>query len=1249
MLEVFVAALFACTPAEDRSVRGPEPPILEPGQTVTGAITPDTVEVTTDRLQADHPDAPARGVTYRLRVEEAGTYFVDLRSVTLDAYLVLWDAEGKVIAEDDDGLYGSQSRLAGLELGPGRTYLLSACALHGDTGSFDLLLERGDPSPMSETAKRRVAVRDLLLGIRKLEEDKGEDHPDIASCLERLAQEYVHQGVISRARPLRERALRIREEKLGEEDPQTATSLNNLAVQLSLEGRYDEAVPLYARVVALREKVLGPKHLLTATCQGNLAAVLAELGREDEALDLGEKVLATRTTVLGPDHESTLTASRRLAELLVRMGRYDQASARYWSLIEKREHQLGPEHPEVALLLDRLGDTLREGGRYEEAIPVHERSLRIHRGRPDLEEDLARGLNNLALLHLARRDHQRALPLLEEALRIWESRLGATSGVVAMAHNNIGRCLEGEGKLEEAVMHGRLALEVSERTAGKKHPATAAILNNLARLDWRRGDLGLARADAERALGIQRSALGPGHPSTAITLVRLAEILASQGSMAEATGLCREAVDILEETLGAGHPTTAEALNDLALLEADAGRLAEALACSRRALAATNDQLDRVLDSFIESQRLLYAATAKEALEIHLGLLGTQAIEESYARILSWKGRVFRSLVASRGTGAGGIDGEEQELLSRLQSSQRRLSNEIYRTDPVPGSGRSGLIRTLEAERSSIEERLHRFRAGKEGEPGDRGTAFSIEALAATLPPGSVAVDFFSHRSYAPSTSRDEGRRGQWLPPHMTAWVVHAGEDSALRVDLGSVAGIEDALRAFREELLVTRGVSQEAESGESVRTSPCNDRLRTLVWDPLSALVGDAELVFLSPDGCLGGLPFEVLQCPDGAHLIETHAFVYCQDMSSLPLPETRREEPASLLVVGGVDYRNRDAKDVAGATADLRGSYQQSWRPLSATQKEAEAILDIHDEAFGETAPRELLSRSSASEARLKRELGRYRFAHLATHGYFQPEGLPSMWGSASLREPDRGNPSVGEAERIVTGLLPGLLSGLVLSGANLPPEAGSENGLLTAEEVGTLPLACELVVLSACDTGLGRPEAGEGMLGLRRSFRRAGVRTVISSLWAVEDEATSRLMMSFYENLWLKKMGKLQALRTADRCPAAQPGPAWSLSAENVGSVRPGRRLEMMMITKDRRRRIMRPRRAMLLLLVVGCCGCPGVGPKKPENPRNPGQKGVTRPTQSDAIFAMDVEVAGLWNSIEQTAAQQGGGPAPIQTGN
>jgi CHAT domain-containing protein len=117
------------------------------------------------------------------------------------------------------------------------------------------------------------------------------------------------------------------------------------------------------------------------------------------------------------------------------------------------------------------------------------------------------------------------------------------------------------------------------------------------------------------------------------------------------------------------------------------------------------------------------------------------------------------------------------------------------------------------------------------------------------------------------------------------------------------------------------------------------------------------------------------------------------------------------------------------------------------------------------------------------------------------------------------------------VITGLLPGLLSGLVLAGANAEPEPGRDNGLLTAEEVTYLKLSgCELVVLSACETGLGRPEGGEGMMGLRRSFRQAGARSVISSLWKVRDAETSELMTRLYENLWLKKMGNLEALREA-----------------------------------------------------------------------------------------------------------------------
>jgi CHAT domain-containing protein len=117
------------------------------------------------------------------------------------------------------------------------------------------------------------------------------------------------------------------------------------------------------------------------------------------------------------------------------------------------------------------------------------------------------------------------------------------------------------------------------------------------------------------------------------------------------------------------------------------------------------------------------------------------------------------------------------------------------------------------------------------------------------------------------------------------------------------------------------------------------------------------------------------------------------------------------------------------------------------------------------------------------------------------------------------------------------PALLSGLALSGANLPEEevpgkpADCADGLLTAEEIGAQRLSgVELVVLSACESGLGWQAGSEGVLGLQRYFQAAGARTVVASLWRVYDKATQTLMVEFYKNLWEKKLGKLEALRQA-----------------------------------------------------------------------------------------------------------------------
>jgi CHAT domain-containing protein len=164
--------------------------------------------------------------------------------------------------------------------------------------------------------------------------------------------------------------------------------------------------------------------------------------------------------------------------------------------------------------------------------------------------------------------------------------------------------------------------------------------------------------------------------------------------------------------------------------------------------------------------------------------------------------------------------------------------------------------------------------------------------------------------------------------------------------------------------------------------------------------------------------------------------------------------------------------------------------------------------------------------------------RFIHLATHGFFADEKFRSMFGHDVQGEQLFGGEDLVTARQAgVTARNPLILSGVVLAGANLPPRTDElglptgEDGILTAEEIVNLDLrGTDLVVLSACDTGLGRVAGGEGVMGLTRAFHLAGARTAVASLWKVDDRATQALMVEFYANLWQKKLGKLEALRQA-----------------------------------------------------------------------------------------------------------------------
>jgi CHAT domain-containing protein len=225
----------------------------------------------------------------------------------------------------------------------------------------------------------------------------------------------------------------------------------------------------------------------------------------------------------------------------------------------------------------------------------------------------------------------------------------------------------------------------------------------------------------------------------------------------------------------------------------------------------------------------------------------------------------------------------------------------------------------------------------------------------------------------------------------------------------------------------------------------------------------------------------------------------------------------------------------------------------PLPATAGELASIERNYRQIFG-AAGITTLERSAASETAFRRQASQHRYLHLATHGFFAAAKYKSALARVA-RERDRPEQLALITSQSLSGFHPNLLSGLALAGANHPTD--EDDGILTAEEVQTFDLrGTELVVLSACETGLGERAGGEGLLGLQRAFQVAGAKTVIASLWKVEDVATRDLMERFYENLWSKTKEdgktplytKLEALREAQLWMLKERGPRGGTMVED-----------------------------------------------------------------------------------------------------
>ena len=193
-----------------------------------------------------------------------------------------------------------------------------------------------------------------------------------------------------------------------------------------------------------------------------------------------------------------------------------------------------------------------------------------------------------------------------------------------------------------------------------------------------------------------------------------------------------------------------------------------------------------------------------------------------------------------------------------------------------------------------------------------------------------------------------------------------------------------------------------------------------------------------------------------------------------------------------------------------------------------------------------------SGATEQAFRRSFGHPRFIHLATHGFsIPPEAAAKGFRSGDGEDYWTSNP-MG-----LSRIHPGLLSGILMAGANRPARVDRDDGVLTAVEAQHLDLAgTDLVVLSACESAVGTSTRGEGLMGLQRAFQVAGARSLVSSLWSVEDNATAALMDEFYANLWSRRLPRLEAPPgPVDAATPVRPAPAGAPAEDGLTAQVPG----------------------------------------------------------------------------------------------
>lgn len=760
-------------------------------------------------------------------------------------------------------------------------------------------------------------------------------------------------------------------------------------------------------------------------------------------------------------------------------------------------------------------------GRYTQAESFTTGALDIRRDKFGADHiGMASSLNNYGVLHYNLGRYNEAEKTLASALQVVAANSLKASMPYSIILNNQAMLFQSIGRFEEAVTSLKEAIQVAEKLQSKKSKNHLKFLSNLALLYQQMGKY----AEAENIYLSMENRLGKSNPDYASMLSNQAALYMLMGKQDKVENLLRTAAGIYKSNFGEENPAFAKVTSDLGNFYRISTMYNDALPLLEKALVIREKTLGKNHPHYAQSQEDLAIlhwknndtdkayALYKDVMQKSLEFINTyfppmsEAEKTKYWDVLSPRFQRFYNFAAETSVI---LPGTVKDLFDYQIATKALLLNSTNKVKQTIFASKDGLLIRDYLIWMDQKEQLARLYAYSKTELREQ----------------KVNLDSIEQATNAMEKSLSE--RSKDFSQGYAASNIHFGQIRDLLADneaLVEVIRVKQFDQVFTDDsryifLILRKGMAapqiKVLDNGHQLETRYAK-YYRNVVqqkiqdeysydqyWAAIEPALQNKKVIYFSPDGVYNQININTFRKPEGEYLVNRYDITILGNSKDLLALKQRKAVTTSknATLVGFPDYGGPALAPLPGTKAEVDG--------ISGILKASGYKLSV-------------LTTSLATEANLK-AVKSPELLHIATHGYFL-EDVQNTGSAFGIHLENASNNPLLRSGLMLAG------AAKTISGISTPNLSSNDNGILTAYEAMNMNLeGTQLIVLSACETGLGDVRAGEGVYGLQRAFLVAGADALIMSLWKVDDSATQQLMKSFYAN-WTKLRNKQKAFKQA-----------------------------------------------------------------------------------------------------------------------